>query len=93
MGGLMCSFWIKEGGNINPIHIKKFSLLNCEFCFRIGDGTSHFGSGTIGLFKPIAERNIILYSIKLYRQLQAKGFDIGEELKSLFFLKSNFLYL
>jgi len=40
-------------------------------------GTSHFGSGTLGLFKPIAERNIIMYSIKLYRQLEAKGYDIG----------------
>ncbi|XP_050540511.1 pyruvate dehydrogenase phosphatase regulatory subunit, mitochondrial-like isoform X2 [Daktulosphaira vitifoliae] len=40
-------------------------------------GTSHFGSGTLGLFKPIAERNMIMYSIKLYRQLEAKGYDIG----------------
>ncbi|XP_075216546.1 pyruvate dehydrogenase phosphatase regulatory subunit, mitochondrial-like isoform X2 [Lycorma delicatula] len=40
-------------------------------------GTSYFGSGTLGLFKPIAERNIIMYSIKLYQQLQEKGYDIG----------------
>lgn len=45
--------------------------------FRPCGGTSHFGSGTLGLFKPIAERNIIMYSIKLYRQLEAKGYDIG----------------
>lgn len=45
--------------------------------FRPCGGTSRFGSGTLGLFKPIAERNIIKYSIKLYRQLEAKGYDIG----------------
>jgi len=47
------------------------------YIFRSCEGTSHFGSGTLGLFKPIAERNIIMYSIKLYRQLEAKGYDIG----------------
>lgn len=44
---------------------------------RVGGGTSYFGSGTLGLFKPIAHRDIIMYSIKLYRQLQEMGFDIG----------------
>ncbi|XP_044741154.1 pyruvate dehydrogenase phosphatase regulatory subunit, mitochondrial-like [Chrysoperla carnea] len=44
---------------------------------RIGSGTSHFGSGTLGLFKPIADRNLILYSIKLYNKLQKMGYDIG----------------
>ncbi|XP_015510109.2 pyruvate dehydrogenase phosphatase regulatory subunit, mitochondrial-like isoform X1 [Neodiprion pinetum] len=44
---------------------------------RVGGGTSHFGSGTLGLFKPIAHRNIIMYSLKLYRQLHEMGFDIG----------------
>ncbi|XP_015598791.1 pyruvate dehydrogenase phosphatase regulatory subunit, mitochondrial [Cephus cinctus] len=44
---------------------------------RIGSGTSHFGSGTLGLFKPISHRNLISYSIKLYRQLQEMGYDIG----------------
>lgn len=43
---------------------------------KIGSGTSHFGSGTLGLFKPIAHRNIIWYSIKLYQQLQDMGYDI-----------------
>nr|XP_018910548.1 PREDICTED: pyruvate dehydrogenase phosphatase regulatory subunit, mitochondrial-like isoform X2 [Bemisia tabaci] len=40
-------------------------------------GTSNFGSGTLGLFKPIDERHIISNSIKLYRQLQEMGHDIG----------------
>jgi len=43
----------------------------------IGSGTSHFGSGTLGLFKPIADRNLIMYSINLYRRLQELGYDIG----------------
>lgn len=43
----------------------------------IGSGTSHFGSGTLGLFKPISHRNLIWYSIKLYKQLQEMGHDIG----------------
>lgn len=43
---------------------------------HIGSGTSHFGSGTLGLFKPIAHRNIVQYSIKLYQQLQDMGYDI-----------------
>lgn len=44
---------------------------------KIGSGTSYFGSGTLGLFKPIAERNLVMYSIKLYRQLNEMGYDIG----------------
>lgn len=43
---------------------------------KIGSGTSHFGSGTLGLFKPTAHRNIIWYSIKLYQELQQMGYDI-----------------
>lgn len=43
----------------------------------ISSGTSRFGSGTLGLFKPIAHRNIILYSIKLYNELAEMGYDIG----------------
>ncbi|XP_020283596.1 pyruvate dehydrogenase phosphatase regulatory subunit, mitochondrial-like [Pseudomyrmex gracilis] len=43
----------------------------------IGSGSSHFGSGTLGLFKPISRRNLIAYSIKLYQQLQEMGYDIG----------------
>ncbi|CAK9801517.1 Pyruvate dehydrogenase phosphatase regulatory subunit, mitochondrial [Anthophora plagiata] len=44
---------------------------------RIGSGTSHFGSGTLGLFKPISHKNLISYSIKLYQQLQEMGYNIG----------------
>ncbi|XP_014235720.1 pyruvate dehydrogenase phosphatase regulatory subunit, mitochondrial-like [Trichogramma pretiosum] len=44
---------------------------------KIGEGTSHFGSGILGLFKPIAHRNLIQYSIKLYHQLSEMGYDIG----------------
>ncbi|EZA58771.1 hypothetical protein DMN91_009213 [Ooceraea biroi] len=43
----------------------------------IGSGSSHFGSGTLGLFKPISRRNLITYSIKLYQQLHEMGHDIG----------------
>lgn len=43
----------------------------------IGSGTSHFGSGVLGLFKPISHRNVIMYSLKLYKELQKEGFDIG----------------
>nr|XP_022914897.1 pyruvate dehydrogenase phosphatase regulatory subunit, mitochondrial-like isoform X1 [Onthophagus taurus] len=44
---------------------------------KIGSGTSHFGSGTLGLFKPISHCNIIWYSIKLYKTLQENGYDLG----------------
>ncbi|KRT81042.1 FAD dependent oxidoreductase [Oryctes borbonicus] len=44
---------------------------------KIGSGTSHFGSGTLGLFKPISHRDIIWYSIKLYQKLQDMGYEIG----------------
>lgn len=43
----------------------------------IGSGTSDFGSGTIGLFKPTPERNLITESLKLYQSLQLAGHDIG----------------
>ncbi|KAL1459132.1 hypothetical protein WDU94_011139 [Cyamophila willieti] len=45
----------------------------------LGSGTSSFGSGTLGLFKPIDERNIINYSIKLYKKLQAEGYNLNIE--------------
>uniref|UniRef100_A0A182MPW1 Pyruvate dehydrogenase phosphatase regulatory subunit, mitochondrial n=1 Tax=Anopheles culicifacies TaxID=139723 RepID=A0A182MPW1_9DIPT len=44
---------------------------------KIGSGTSHFGSGTIGLFKPTPERNIVVESLKLYQKLHERGHDIG----------------
>ncbi|XP_058445878.1 pyruvate dehydrogenase phosphatase regulatory subunit, mitochondrial-like isoform X1 [Malaya genurostris] len=43
----------------------------------IGSGTSDFGSGTIGLFKPTPERNIIMESLKLYERLQRAGHNVG----------------
>lgn len=46
------------------------------FWNRIGSGTSHFGSGTIGLFKPTSHKNLISYSVKLYQQLQEMGYNI-----------------
>lgn len=44
---------------------------------KIGSGSSHFGSGILGLFKPIAHRNVIWYSISLYKELQNMGYDVG----------------
>lgn len=44
---------------------------------EIGSGTSHFGSGTLGLLKPTAMRNIIKYSIDLYQKMQKMGYEIG----------------
>lgn len=44
---------------------------------EIASGTSDFSSGVLGLFKPIAMRNLIMQSIRLYRQLFELGFDIG----------------
>uniref|UniRef100_A0A182VRX4 Pyruvate dehydrogenase phosphatase regulatory subunit, mitochondrial n=1 Tax=Anopheles minimus TaxID=112268 RepID=A0A182VRX4_9DIPT len=44
---------------------------------KVGSGTSHFGSGTIGLFKPTPERNIVVESLKLYQKLHERGHDIG----------------
>ncbi|XP_054278632.1 pyruvate dehydrogenase phosphatase regulatory subunit, mitochondrial-like [Macrosteles quadrilineatus] len=39
-------------------------------------GTSHFGSGTLGLFKPLAEKNIIWNSVHLYQKLQDDGYNL-----------------
>lgn len=47
--------------------------------FSLCSGTSRFGSGTLGLFKPIDERNIINYSIKLYKKLQSEGYNLNIE--------------
>lgn len=44
---------------------------------EISSGTSDFSSGVLGLFKPIAMRNLIMQSIRLYRQIFELGFDIG----------------
>ncbi|XP_055609553.1 pyruvate dehydrogenase phosphatase regulatory subunit, mitochondrial-like isoform X2 [Uranotaenia lowii] len=44
---------------------------------KVGSGTSEFGSGTIGLFKPTPEKNIILESVKLYERLERAGHSVG----------------
>ncbi|KAG8225026.1 hypothetical protein J437_LFUL000003 [Ladona fulva] len=44
--------------------------------YTVGGGASQFGSGTLGLFKPSAERNLISYSIQLYKLLQENGYNI-----------------
>lgn len=44
---------------------------------KVCSGTSHFGSGTLGMFKPISHRNLVWYSIRLYKKLQDMGHDIG----------------
>lgn len=44
---------------------------------QIGSGSSSFGSGILGMFKPTAVRNLIKSSIELYQHLENKGFNIG----------------
>ena len=46
---------------------------------NIADGTSKYGSGMLGLFRPQHERNIVQYCIDLYQQLQEEGYDLGLE--------------
>ncbi|CAG9759384.1 unnamed protein product [Ceutorhynchus assimilis] len=43
---------------------------------KIGSGTSHFGSGILGLLKPISHRNVIWYSINLYKNIQNMGYNV-----------------
>ena len=57
--------------------------LSSGSCYSVGSGTSRFGSGTLGLFKPTRTRDIIMNSIKLYRQLQSMGHDIGKDFSFL----------
>ena len=45
----------------------------------VADGTSKYGSGMLGLFRPQHERNIVQYCIDLYQQLQEEGYDLGLE--------------
>ncbi|KAG8245328.1 hypothetical protein J6590_005641 [Homalodisca vitripennis] len=60
------------------------SLYSAESLSQAGDdlsicgGTSHFGSGTLGLFKPLAEKNIISNSVHLYQKLQEQGHNLGK---------------
>ena len=39
---------------------------------NIADGTSKYGSGMLGLFRPTHERQIVQHCIELYRDLQQK---------------------
>lgn len=44
---------------------------------KIGSGTSHNGSGVLGLFKPSSERQIVTYSVNLIKALQEEGHNLG----------------
>ncbi|XP_042240778.1 pyruvate dehydrogenase phosphatase regulatory subunit, mitochondrial-like isoform X2 [Homarus americanus] len=44
---------------------------------EIGSGTSHNGSGVLGVFKPSAERQIVTYSVNLIKKLQDEGYNLG----------------
>ena len=46
---------------------------------NVADGTSKYGSGMLGLFRPQHERNIVQYCIDLYQALQEEGYDLGLE--------------
>ena len=46
---------------------------------KIADGTSKYGSGMLGLFRPQHERKIVQYCIDLYQNLQEEGYDLGLE--------------
>lgn len=44
---------------------------------KTGSGTSHNGSGVLGLFKPSSERQIVTYSVNLIKALQEDGHNLG----------------
>ncbi|XP_071535979.1 pyruvate dehydrogenase phosphatase regulatory subunit, mitochondrial-like isoform X2 [Panulirus ornatus] len=44
---------------------------------EVASGTSHNGSGVLGLFKPIAEKEIVTYSVDLIKRLQKEGYNLG----------------
>jgi len=46
---------------------------------NVADGTSKYGSGMLGLFRPAEERKIVKYCIDLYQGLQDEGYDLGLE--------------
>ena len=46
---------------------------------NIADGTSKYGSGMLGLFRPTHERKIVQDCIELYRDLQQKVRHSGQE--------------
>ncbi|XP_045601946.2 pyruvate dehydrogenase phosphatase regulatory subunit, mitochondrial isoform X1 [Procambarus clarkii] len=43
----------------------------------VGSGTSHTGSGVLGVFKPSAERQFVTYSVSLIKRFQDEGHDLG----------------
>jgi len=45
----------------------------------VASGTSKYGSGMLGLFRPQHERKIVQYCIDLYQSLQEQGYDLGLE--------------
>lgn len=49
-----------------------------RFVCSIGSGTSHEGSGMLGVFKGTMQRRIITHSIDVIKQLQQDGHDVGE---------------
>jgi len=46
---------------------------------RVAKGTSRYGSGVLGLFRPSYERRLVEYCIDLYTDLQKQGYDLGLE--------------
>jgi len=44
---------------------------------KVAEGTSRYGSGVLGLFRPSYERRLVQYCIDLYTDLQ--GYDLGLE--------------
>jgi hypothetical protein len=49
--------------------IRKVLLLG-----QVAEGTSRYGSGMLGLFRPSHERKIVQYCIDLYQRLQVDDF-------------------
>ena len=73
-----------SGFGVKDVRIVTWYTYNCLyalssyiFLFRIGSGTSHNGSGVLGLFKPSSERQIVTYSVNLIKALQEDGHSLG----------------
>lgn len=66
-------------GNSIAYHLSKNGWKDVLVCEQneIGSNAANFGSGILGLFKPIAMRNLINASISVYQEVATKGFDIG----------------
>jgi hypothetical protein len=41
---------------------------------QVAEGTSRYGSGMLGLFRPWHERKIVQYCIDLYQKLQVSNY-------------------